>query len=1147
MNVIKDGRFSRIRELALNIRGIVNIAGISEGRSAAVAGLIAKSRGGQCLIITPSFGKAKQLAEDLSFFVGNRKIIFLQDEEHVRRIYDAKSHEILLQRLSALSIMSEGEECIVIVPASGAVKKTTPKDLFCRYRITLYAETDIDLDDLIEKLAFMGYERTPSVEAKGQFSLRGGILDIFPPSRDFPFRIELFDTIVDSIRSFDPVTQRSSEVESCAIIYPAEEMVQSEYLFSQAETRIRAEYESFAQRLSSEKRERLLGLLDKLSECIETRTNLQFLENYIHYFYETPGYIWDYLNEEGLIIVDDPNRVRETLEASEKQYKEDFKLALNKGDAAPGDYEAFSGHAAFLNIYKKHPVFLFTPFHKQVKEDDTNSLAISVISKPAPVVNGRMDFLEAELKRYAVRGYEVLIVCSTEERVQNMKHFVEKAGLHTVVKVEEGILHGGMDFPEEKLAILCDKDIFLSAKYRKSGKSSSEGRPIKAFTDIRNGDYVVHENHGIGKFLGVVQMEVQGAKSDYLKIRYAGEDLLYIPVNQMDLVQKYIASDAANPKLNKLSGSEWKKTQAKAKAAIKDMARELIALSAARSMQQGYAFSKDSLWQREFEDQFPYDETPDQLRSAQEVKRDMERHIPMDRLLCGDVGYGKTEVAARAVFKCVTEGKQAVILVPTTLLANQHYYSFKERFDSFPFQVEMLSRFRMEKQQNKILDDAKKGQIDILIGTHRLLSADVSFHDLGLLVIDEEQHFGVKHKEAIKHLRKNVDVLTLSATPIPRTLHMSLVGLRDISLIEEPPLDRYPVQTYVMEQDDELIKDAIEKEMDRNGQTFVVFNRVRGIYRIAERIADLLPNAVIAVAHGQMAERQLENIMMDFVDGKIDVLVSTTIIESGIDIQNVNTMIILDADRFGLSQLYQLRGRVGRGNRIAYAYLMYQKDKILSQTAEKRLQAIKEFTEFGAGFHIAMRDLEIRGAGNLLGSEQHGHMIMIGYELYCKLVEDAVSEMSGCTNGNDKETETSLEIDIEGYIPSTYIEDDLAKLDMYKKIASIKNEKDCKEVKEELYDRFGTIPKETANLIEIASLKALAQKARISRIHCEKNKLILNFSPKNGPTPEKLAELAGEYGNDVLIHGGSRPFIKLNLHRRSVLNEASGLLTRLVF
>lgn len=1145
MNDTGNGRFGVIRDLALNTHGIVNIAGISESRSAAIAGLITKERGGQCLIITSSFGKAKRLSEDLSFFIQNKKIILLQEEEHVRRLYDAKSHEALLQRLSAQSLMAEDEECIVVMPASAAVKKTTPKELFNEHRILLFKEMHIDLDDLIRRLALMGYERTSAVEVKGQFSLRGGILDVFPPNRELPFRAELFDTLVDSIRFFDPVTQRSSGHESSAAVYPAQVMVQSEFLFPQGETRIRAEYESFSKRLSKEKREKLSNLLERLSEYIETQTNLQFLENYIHYFYERPGYIWDYLNGKGLIIIDDPARVREALEISEKQYQEDFKLALSKGDAAPGDYQAFFGPEVLPDAYKKHPVFLFTPFHKQINEPEFHSSVVSVISKPAPVVSGRMDFLETELKRYAERGYETVIVCSTAERVQNMKHFVEKAKLQASVKVEQGILHEGMDFPEEKLAILCDKDIFLSAKYRKTGRRSNEGRPIKAFTDIRIGDYVVHENHGIGKFLGVVQMEVQGSKSDYLKIRYAGEDLLYIPVNQMDLVQKYIASDAANPKLNKLSGSEWKKTQAKAKAAIKDMAEELIALSASRSMQRGYAFSEDSLWQREFEDQFPYEETPDQLRSVQEVKQDMEKHVPMDRLLCGDVGYGKTEVAARAIFKCVTEGKQAIILVPTTLLANQHYHSFKERFASFPFKVEMLSRFRTDKQQNSIIESARKGQVDILIGTHRLLSPDVSFHDLGLLVIDEEQHFGVKHKEAIKHLRKNVDVLTLSATPIPRTLHMSLVGLRDISLIEEPPLDRYPVQTYVMEQDDEMIQDAIEKEMDRGGQIFVVFNRVKGIYRIAERIAGLVSNAIIAVAHGQMAERQLENIMMDFVDGKIDVLVSTTIIESGIDIQNVNTMIVLDADRFGLSQLYQLRGRVGRGNRMAYAYLMYQRDKILSQTAEKRLQAIKEFTEFGAGFHIAMRDLEIRGAGNLLGSEQHGHMVMIGYELYCKLVEDAVYGMSEGSVGNDREIETVLEIDVEGYIPSTYIEDDLAKLDMYKKIASIKNENDRKEVSDELYDRFGSIPQETANLMDIALLKALAQKAGIDRIHCEKNKLVLDFKPEVGPTPKKLAELAGEYGRDLLIHGGSRPFIKLNLRRHSVLNEASGLLTRL--
>jgi transcription-repair coupling factor (superfamily II helicase) len=640
-------------------------------------------------------------------------------------------------------------------------------------------------------------------------------------------------------------------------------------------------------------------------------------------------------------------------------------------------------------------------------------------------------------------------------------------------------------------------------------------------------------------------LDIQGTKKDYLKIKYAGEDVLYVPVENMDIVQKYVGAEGTTPKINKLSGVEWKKTKLRAKQAIQDLAKELLALSAARKLEKGHAFSKDDHWQREFEDMFPYEETPDQLRSIREIKRDMEKPVPMDRLLCGDVGYGKTEVAARAVFKCVADGKQAAILVPTTLLANQHYYTFKERFEPFSIKVEMLSRFRTEAQQAEILKKVKKGEIDILIGTHRMLSKDVAFKDLGLLVIDEEQRFGVQHKEAIKQLRKNIDVFTLTATPIPRTLHMSLIGIRDMSLIEEPPEDRYPVQTYVMEQDDGVLKETIERELERGGQVYVVYNRVRGIQKIASHIRQLIPQASVAVAHGQMGEKQLEDIMLQFVNNQYDVLVATTIIESGLDIPNVNTMIILDADRLGLAQLYQLRGRVGRSNRMAYAYLMYQKDKVLPEQAEKRLRAIREFTEFGAGFHIAMRDLEIRGAGNLLGAEQHGHMLTIGYELYCKLVEDTIKELSGGEVRPSDEMETSIELPVEAHIPGDYIPDELVKLQMYKKIASVRNEADRSEIIDELLDRFGEIPKETLNLIEIALIKAMASRNGIWRVRQEQRKLVFDFRHAKSLDPQKIANAASKYGNSLLVHGGPRPFIRVNLRSNDRLGEAIQFLTTL--
>jgi transcription-repair coupling factor (superfamily II helicase) len=1137
-------RFQRIEQLARDAMGVVNISGISDSRSAAIAGLIAKVRGGQVLIIAPSYGRAKRLAEDLSFFV-DQKVILLPDEEQSRMSYDAKSHYNLVGRLSALTPLAKGEDCIVVAPIFGAIKKIAPRSLFIQYKITLSVGELADLEDLKRQLTYMGYERTGSVEAKGQYSMRGGIIDVFPPDQDYPCRIEFFDIEVDSIRFFDPLTQRSVETAKEIQIYPAEQIVQSEYLFEQAATRIRSSYQAFAKKLSGEKRGRLLDRQERILECIETKTNIQLLENYIHYFYEEPAFLWDYMNPKGLVIVDDPDRVTEALEVSEKEYREDFKTLLERGEVVAEDYGAFSGQQEFLQIFRSRPAFVFTPFQKQIKGIEHLTANLPIISKQATVFNGRMDFLESELLRYSKLRYEINIVCSTDERVENMKHFLHKCNLEEGVNVQKGTLTSGMEFPEEKFVILCDKDIFVTVKQKKSRKDTGDRKSIKAFSDIRKDDYVVHENHGIGKFLGVVQLEIQGVRKDYLKVKYAGEDLLYVPVEQMDIIQKYVGSEGAAPKVNKLAGGEWKKTKERAKAAIKDMAEELIALSAARQLEMGYTFSKDNLWQREFEDLFPYEETMDQLRCVREIKKDMEKPIAMDRLLCGDVGYGKTEVAARAIFKCVADGKQAAILVPTTLLANQHYYTFKDRFETFPFKVEMLSRFRSEKQQTEILNKSKRGEIDVLIGTHRLLSRDVGFKDLGLLVIDEEQRFGVQHKESIKQLRKNVDVLTLSATPIPRTLHMSLVGIRDMSLIEEPPEERYPVQTYVMEQDDQVLKEAIERELDRGGQIYVVFNRIRGIQKIASQIRDLVPQAAVVVAHGQMDEKQLEDIMLEFVSNHCNVLVSTTIIESGLDIPNVNTIIILDSDRFGLSQLYQLRGRVGRSNRMAYAYLMYQKNKVLTEQAEKRLRAIREFTEFGSGFHIAMRDLEIRGAGNLLGTEQHGHMMMIGYELYCKLVEDAVRELSGGGAQPTLVSETSVEIQLEAYIPTSYIEDELIKLQMYKKIASIRDKIDQTEVIDELLDRFGDIPKETLNLANIALIKAMAERAGITRIHQEQKKLVFDFDPTYGLNPERIAKVVGEYGLNILVHGGLRPFIKLNLQSNNRLGEANVFLTKL--
>ena len=645
---------------------------------------------------------------------------------------------------------------------------------------------------------------------------------------------------------------------------------------------------------------------------------------------------------DGCIMIDDPDRIYETLDLRTREMKEDFQVLLERGQVIPKDTALLADRNDFLKVYEKKNVAVFTPFPKAVAGVSRFDQVYNLQSRQTLSFSGKMNVLETELKAYAKKGYRVTIVCSSKERLSNLQEFADRIGLSGKIRFEQGNLTSGIDLPTEKVCYISDRDIFATSKTsRKKKRFKDKGQKIQSFADMRQGDFVVHENHGIGKFLGIEQLTVQGEKKDYIKIKYAGDDMLYVPVEQMDIVQKYIGNDAASPKLNKLSGGEWKATKAKAKAAIAVMAKDLIDLYAHRQMEKGHSFGKDTVWQQEFEDSFPYEETDDQLRSIEEIKRDMEKPFCMDRLLCGDVGFGKTEVAARALFKCVADGKQAAVLVPTTILANQHYYTLKERFENFPFKVDVLSRFRSEAQQKDTIDKLAKGQVDLVIGTHRLLSQDVKFQDLGLLVVDEEQRFGVEHKEKIKKLKKNVDVLTLSATPIPRTLNMSLTGIKDMSLIEEPPEERYPVQTYVLEQDDQLIKEIIERELGRGGQVYVVFNRVRGIQKIADRIEELVPEARVAVGHGQMNEHALEDVMLSFINGENNVLVATTIIESGIDIPNANTMIIMDSDRYGLSQLYQLRGRVGRSNRLAYAYLMYQKDKVLTEVAQKRLTAIR--------------------------------------------------------------------------------------------------------------------------------------------------------------------------------------------------------------
>lgn len=1113
-------------------KGMINIVGAADGRVAPIISHILKEKKGQSLIVVSTFNRAKRLAVDLSFF-SEEKIYVLPPEDETMLQYEARSNELLLERMKILKAVVSGESCIVIAPATGAVKKLPPEEIFADNIMYIQRGRDISIDEIKEKLSLMGYERVSMVDGRGEYSIRGGIIDIFTPDGDFPYRIELFDTEVDSIRTFDINSQRSVESLKYITVAQCSQIVKDREIFEKAGENIKHAYDKQIRKLkkkggTEEILENLERRKQQLLEYAENMINIQYLEKFIGYFYDETRYIWDYMNEPD-IFIDDPARILETLELSEKESADDIEAMISAGKCIGEDFRWLSGQKDYFRLYEKDG-YIFTPFASSIKNAPPFTKLVNVNCRATPVFNGRLDVLKSDLEGYARRGYEITIVCGNAERMKSMQEFLIREKLDGKVAVKQGTITSGMEFTEHKVCFIWEGDIFGGFRKSRRKKKRSKGQQIKSFTDVQQGDYVVHETHGIGRFMGIEQLVVQGVKKDYLKVKYAGEDSLYIPVDQLGILEKYVGGDGIAPKLNKLSGNEWKTTKAKARAAVTDMADELMRVSAARLSEKGYAFSEDTVWQGEFENSFPYTETDDQLKCIEEIKRDMESDVPMDRLLCGDVGFGKTEVAARALFKCVADGKQAAVLVPTTLLANQHYYNLKDRFEKFPFKVAMLSRFRSAAQQKTIIEDLKKGTVDLVIGTHRLLSKDVKFKDLGLLVVDEEQRFGVKHKEKIKQIKENVDVLTLSATPIPRTLHMSLSGIKDMSTIEEPPEDRYPVQTYVMEQDDFVIREAIEKELGRGGQVYVLYNRVESINKVASDIERLVPEASVVVGHGKMREKQLEDIIMDFSSGEFNVLVATTIIESGMDIPNVNTMIILDADKFGLSQLYQLRGRVGRSDRVAYAYLMYKRDRALSEIAEKRLRAIKDFTEFGSGFKIAMKDLEFRGAGNLLGTEQSGHMLNVGYELYCKMLEEAVERAKG-NEPLPQAEETAFSLPISAVISKRYIDDDMLRLQMYKKIATIACDDDEEELIDELIDRFGDIPRDTMNLIKISKIRSMAGILGVKEILQQGYKIIFKLWENIKLDASAMSSLVAEYGEKMMINGGKEPFIRLTINR----------------
>lgn len=1074
--------------------GIVCAAGANRGRTAYACARLMKERGSQMLIIVPSEERAREMKDFLNFFSPDKEVFVFPDEERHTFHYDAMSRSGSFGRIECLTAMLAGKEGFFVAPVMAASRGMVSKEEFAASEARLVRGADVE-GDLREMLASAGYERCSMVEAPGQFSVRGGIVDVFPPGSENPYRIDFFDTEVDDIRQFETFSQRS------------------------------------------------LGSLDSLVIPPAAARDPEDSGS--------ASYIWDYMAEGSMICADDWNRICEARDLADREW-----AASAAADSGLDDDEDADGAdrqertEIFLDLEdlaarldKAGDFFITEPLDAQLKEMSGDVERVRVSCAPASSYSGQMKFFGDDLKRMSGEGYEIHVACSTDERLSNLRGFVDRMEIVGSIFFDSGFLPEGMIFSDDKLAFISDSDIFRSAKKKRKKKKKSRNK-MAAFADFNEGDYVVHENRGIGIFLGIEPMVVDDVRRDYMAIQYAGGDMLYVPVEQMDLVQPYIGSGGNTPKVSRLGSADWTKTKAKARAAVENMAEELVELSAERKMEPGFQFSPDTVWQKQFEDQFPYEETDDQLRCIDEIKMDMESPWPMDRLLCGDVGFGKTEVAARAVFKCIMDGKQAAVLVPTTILANQHYEKFKERFSKFPCTIDMLSRFRSDAEQKKTVEAVAEGKVDVLIGTHRLLSQDVKFKDLGLLVIDEEQRFGVQHKEAIKKLKKNVDVLSLSATPIPRTLHMSLSGIRSMSTIEEAPEDRFPVQTYVLEEDDSLLRGIIMRELDRGGQCFVIYNRVRGINMIADRIRDLVPEARVACAHGRMDERKLEDIMDEFVGHEYDVLVATTIIESGIDIPAANTLIVLDSDRYGLAQLYQLRGRVGRSNVAAYAYFMYQKNKVLSDVAERRLRAIREFTEFGSGFRIAMKDLEIRGAGNLIGTEQSGHMMTIGYELYCKMIDDAVRRLRG-EKVEEEEMEVTVDISADAFISSDYISDESVKLDMYKRIAGIRTEEDVRDVTDELIDRFGDVPKETVSLMKVALIKSKCMNLGISRVAYFGGKIMFSFDAEKTPDPQIFSNVSKAYGNAAIINMGRKPFVKIGVKKISdVIDSAIDFLNK---
>jgi transcription-repair coupling factor (superfamily II helicase) len=1049
------------------------------------------------LVVTHNMFSAQKIAEDLQECLSPENVLLYPANELVAAEAAISSPETLAQRMDVLIKLSKGFRGIVVVPFSGVRRYLPISSVMAEAQIEVNVGDSLPIDSFLRQMTALGYTRTDRVELRGEMSVRGGIVDFYPLTASQAYRIEWFGDDVDSIRAFDPADQRSSDRLDRYVVPPCQELLadgrRMEIAANHVQKLLDKQLDKMTDRTAKDRlRTELGGEIEKLREHVY----FPEIYKYISLLYPERQTILDYMPSDTLLILDEPTRLIETAKQLERDEAEWSMHLLQNGKSLPDlalarDTEEILHHRPF-------PTLFLSLFLRQIPHSQPQNI-LNMTSRSMQNFHGQMNVLKAEMERWRKTGATVMMLAGNAERMERMRRVLDDYNIETPTLLE-GNLQSGFEMPSSHLVIITEGEMFSQKqrKARRLDKKVDNAERIKSYTELKVGDYVVHHNHGIGKYVGIGTLEIAGIHKDYLHILYAGGDKLSVPIEQVDMIQKYVGNEEKEPKVNKLGGSEWTRAKSKVKASVQDIADDLIKLYAERQSAPGYSFGQDTSYQNEFEAMFPYDETRDQLRAIEEIKKDMEKTQPMDRLLCGDVGYGKTEVAIRAAFKAAMDSKQVAVLVPTTILAQQHYETFRERFAGYPINVQVLSRFRSRKEQNDTMKGLKAGTVDVVIGTHRLLSQDIIFKSLGLLIVDEEQRFGVSHKEKLKKLKTNVDVLTLTATPIPRTLHMSMLGVRDLSVIETPPENRFPVQTYVVEYSPSLVREAIERELARGGQVYYLYNRVQGIYQMAEQINALVPGARVAVGHGQMSEQELEKTILDFLDGESDVLVSTSIIETGVDIPNVNTLIVHDADKMGLSQLYQLRGRVGRSNRIAYAYFTYQRDKVLTEVAEKRLQSIKEFTELGSGFKIAMRDLSIRGAGNLLGAEQHGFIASVGFDMYSQMLADEIAkrkaEMSGEEIKEVKPVSTLIDVSIDAYLPSDYIYDSIQKIEIYKKVAAIRTFEEADDVIDELVDRFGDLPQAVSNLLAVARLKVYGSLYGIEQISGKGDELLLRFA-----------------------------------------------------